>query len=169
MTSKTLLLSSLLATAFICTASIALADYKVATVDVNRVLNETKDAKVKKKQLDEVSLKAKAKVEERQKALKTAEDKLKQSGAAADSKEAEKLQADAREFAHFVKDTDEDLRKEYMKINKELSDKALDIIKKYAETHGVDLVLDKGERGRGPVLFGSAAADITEDVLKSMN
>jgi Skp family chaperone for outer membrane proteins len=150
-------------------SSSAFAEFKVATVDVNRVLNETKDAKVKKKELDEVSLKAKAKIEEKRKGLKATEDKLKAGSISPDSKEADKFRNDAREFARFVKDTDEDLKKHFLKTNKELTDRALDIIKKYATSHSIDLVLDKGEKGRGPVLFGAVSADITEDVIKTLN
>lgn len=149
--------------------SVAQAEFKVATVDVNRVLNESKDAKVKKKELDEITLKAKAKIEDRRKVLKATEDKLKAASVSPDSKEAEKFRTDAREFARFVKDTDEDIKKEFLKTNKVLTDKALDLIKKYAQQHKIDLVLDKGEKGRGPVLFGDTSADITEDVIKSLN
>ena len=158
-----------LAAVFVLSASAAQAEFRVATVDVNRVLNETKEAKVKKKELDEISLKAKSKIEEKRKVLKATEDKLKSASVSPESKEAEKFRTDAREFARFVKDTDEDIKKEFLKTNKFLTDKALDIIKKYAEQHSIDLVLDKGEKGRGPVLFGDASADITDDVVKSLN
>ncbi|MBX7144887.1 MAG: OmpH family outer membrane protein [Oligoflexia bacterium] len=149
--------------------SLARADFRVATVDVNRVLNESPDAKNKKKELDAASLKAKSKVDEERKVLKATEDKLKQSGAAPDSKEVEKFRQDAKDFARMVKDTDEDLRKQFMKINKELTDRALSAIRKYAEQNKIDLVLDKGESSRGPVLFGQASADITEEVIKQVN
>lgn len=148
---------------------LAHAEFKVATVDVNRVLNESPDAKEKKKELDAASLKAKAKVDEERKTLKATEDKLKQSGAASDSKEVEKFRQDAKDFARMVKDTDEDLRKQFMKINKELTERALGAIRKYAEQNKIDLVLDKGETSRGPVLFGQASADITSDVIKLAN
>lgn len=158
----------LVALAVAFSASIAQADFRVATVDVNRILNETKEAKSKKKELDDLTLKAKSEIEARRKTLKAVEDKLKAGNVSADSKEAEKFRTDAREFARFVKDKDEDIKKEFMKTNKELTDRALDIVKKYATAHSIDLVLDKGEKGRGPVLFGDTSADITDQVIKSM-
>lgn len=153
----------------LATAATAQAEFKVATVDVNRILNETKEAKTKKKQLDELSLKAKSEIENRRKPLKAMEDKIKSGSVAADSKEAEKFRVDAREFARFVKDKDEDLRKQFMKTNKELTDKALELVRGYAKKNNVDLVLDKGDKGRGPVLFGSEGADITDDIIKTLN
>lgn len=162
---KTFALAALL----LFSTSVAQAEFKVATVDVNRVLNESKEAKVKKKELDDITLKAKAKIEERRKTLKATEDKLKAASASPDSKEAERFRTDAREFARFVKDTDEDIKKEFLKTNKVLTDKALELIKKYAQQNSIDLVLDKGEKGRGPVLFGDASADITDAVIKTLN
>ncbi|MBN8547748.1 MAG: OmpH family outer membrane protein [Deltaproteobacteria bacterium] len=163
-------LSSILVTGLVLLSSaVAQADYRVATVDVNRILNETKEAKTKKKELDDITLKAKAKIEEKRKVLKATEDKLKAASVSPESKEAEKFRTDAREFARFVKDTDEDIKKQFMVTNKALTDKALDIVKKYAEQHNIDLVLDKGEKGRGPVLFGDDSADITDDIIKSLN
>lgn len=147
----------------------AQAEFKVATVDVNRILNESKEAKTKKKQLDDVSLKAKSEIESRRKTLKATEDKIKSGAIAPDSKEAEKFRTEAREFARFVKDKDEDIKKEFMKTNRDLTLKALDLVKKYAQSHQIDLVLDKGERGRGPVLFGDSSADITDDIIKTLN
>jgi outer membrane protein len=147
----------------------AVADYRIATVDVNRVLNESKEAKEKKKTLDDVTLKAKAKIESERKTLKTTEEKLKKDNIKPDSKEADKFRQDAREFARMVKDTDDDLKQRYLKINKDLTDAALAAIRSYAEGKKIDLVLDKGKDARGPVLFGDTSADITEDVIKSMN
>ncbi len=150
-------------------ASPAHAEFKVATVDVNRILNESKEAKVKKKELDEISLKAKSEIEARRKTLKATEEKLKSANISAESKEAEKFRTDAREFARFVKDKDEDIKKQFMKTNRDLTMKALDLVKKYAEGHKIDLVLDKGEKGRGPVLFGNDSVDITESIIKTLN
>lgn len=162
----------ILSVLFVCALllpSFANADFRVATVDVNKVLNESKDAKGKKKDLDEVTLKAKTKIESQRKVLKDKEEKLKKDKVATDSKEADAFRQEAREFARMVKDTDEDLKKRYLKINKELTDAALGAVRKYAESKKIDLVLDKSNDSRGPVLFGDAGADITEDVIRSMN
>jgi Skp family chaperone for outer membrane proteins len=59
-----------------------------------------------------------------------------------------------------------DLEKKYMKFNKELTDKVLGKIESFAKSNDYDLVLDKSEKYRGPVLFGTTSADITEDIIK---
>jgi Skp family chaperone for outer membrane proteins len=41
-------------------------------------------------------------------------------------------------------------------------------IETYAKANKFDLVIDKSEKYRGPVLFGSPSADITEEILKGL-
>jgi Skp family chaperone for outer membrane proteins len=53
-----------------------------------------------------------------------------------------------------------------MKVNKELTDKVLARVESYAKANDYDLVFDKSERFRGPVLFGSEAVDITDEILQ---
>lgn len=150
-------------------ANITNADYRVATVDVNRVLNESKDAKTKKTELDSISMKAKSKIEAQRDTLKATEEKLKKAGVKSDSKEADKFRQDAKEFGRLVKDTEDDLKKQFLKVNKELTENALTVIRRYAEKNKIDLVLDKGDKVRGPVLYGDSTADITDAVVKDMN
>jgi Skp family chaperone for outer membrane proteins len=64
-------------------------------------------------------------------------------------------------------DAKADLEKRYLKVNKELTDKVYAQIEKYAKANNYDLIIDKSDRYRGPVLFGSSSADVTEDLLKS--
>ena len=47
----------------------AFADFTIATVNVNQILNESKEAQSKKKELDELSAKAKKKVEDKKKVV----------------------------------------------------------------------------------------------------
>lgn len=145
------------------------ADFTVATVDINKVLNESKGAKAKRDALDEMSRKAQKQVEAKRDALKSTEEKLKSRKVAEDSKEAEAFRNDARQFARFVKDTEEDLKREFLKVNRDLTERAVGAVKSYAEAKKIDLVLDKSEQGRGPVLFGAGTADITDAVIKEMN
>ena len=50
-------------------SSTAYAEFRLATVDVNRILNESKDAIAKRKELLEISEKAKHKIEAKRKPL----------------------------------------------------------------------------------------------------
>lgn len=145
------------------------ADFKMATVDVTRVLNESKEAKEKKKDLDERTLEAKKSLDQRGNALKALEKKVKDSSASGNAKESEQLRTEVRDFQRAVKDAEEDLKKDFLKFNKDLTEKALKLMVEYAKRNNLDLVLDKSERNKGPVLFGSAALDITEEIIAEMN
>ena len=154
---------------FSLAAAPALGEFRVATVDVGRVLNESKGSKEMRKKLDDMSLKAKKEIESKRSSLKAAEEKLKAGKVAEDSREAEAFRDDARAFARFVKDAEEDMKREFMKVNKELTERALAAVKKYAEANKIDLVLDKSEQARGPVLFGDKAADITPAIIAEVS
>jgi len=149
--------------------AISHAEFKLATVDINRVINEAPEAKASRKELDGLTTEAKKKVDAKRAALKGMEDKIKAGQIKEDSKEADAFKNDAREFARFVKDTEDDIRQRFMKTNKTLTDKALKIIKTYASSHSLDLVMDRSEGMRGPILFGSPSTDITDDIIKAMN
>jgi Skp family chaperone for outer membrane proteins len=41
-------------------------------------------------------------------------------------------------------------------------------IEAYAKSNNYDLVIDKSEKYRGPVLFGKSSADITDEILGTL-
>lgn len=168
LSSKTILY---LAVTFLVFASVtpAHADFRLATVDINKVLNESSSAKAERKKLDDKAASARKKLEERGKALRTRKEALDRADTSADPKEVEKFRADARDFERDVKDTDEDLKKEFLKVNRQLAEKAVNIVTAYAKQNSISLVLDKGEESRGPVLFGQPTFDITPEIVKEMN
>lgn len=147
----------------------ARAEFKLVTVDVNRVLNESKEAIEKRKELQALSNKAKSKIEAKRKPLEDMEEKLRDSKVAENSKEAERFRAEAKSFARLVKDTEEEIKKEYLRANKDLTQDVLEEIRAFAKKNDIQMVLDKSEIGRGPVLFGAPSADITDDIIKSLN
>jgi len=147
----------------------AAAEFRVVTVDVNRVLNESKEAKEKRKELDQKSLEAKKRIDDKSSALRALEKKIKGGSATEGSKEAEQYRTQARDLDRMIKDSQEDLKKEFLKVNRSVTEKALKLIAEYAKANQIDLVLDKAEKTSGPVLYGDPAADITEEILKQMN
>lgn len=167
---KSSVLAAMLAfLAVLLPAAILLAEFRVATVDVNRVLNESKEAKEKRKELDRKSIDAKNKIDEKGSALKALEKKIRDSGVAEGSREAEQFRTQARDLERMIKDSQEDLKKEFLKINKSVTEKTVNLIAEYAKSNNIDLVLDKAEKSGGLVLYGSPVLDITEDVLKRIN
>jgi len=153
----------------LCVASSpAVAEVRIATVDVGRIINESPDAQKKKKELDAASEDAKKKLEAKGKNLQALKTKLESEKVSADSKEAESFRNQARDFERMRSDMKAELEKKYMKINKELTDRVIGQIETYAKANKFDLVLDKSEKYRGPILFGSSSADITEEILKDL-
>ena len=156
--------------AIVCgAASSAQAELKVATVDVNKVINSSKEAQAERKKLDDMTLAAKKKVDAKRDSLKQMEDKLRDQKVAEDSKEAEQFRNDARDLDRLVKDSQDDIQKEFIRSNKELTDKTLGLVKKYASSNKIDLVLDKGEMARGPVLYAGPVYDVTDAIIEQMN
>lgn len=149
-------------------APLCQAEVRIATVDVARIINEAPDAKSKKKELDVASEEAKNKLEAKGKDLQALKNKLESEKVSAESKEAEAFRQKARDFERMRADMKADLEKKYMKVNKELSEKVMAKIEAYAKANNYDLVIDKSEKYRGPVLFGKASADITENILGTM-
>lgn len=160
---KHLLLSTL--ALFVCVA-VAQAEVRIATVDVSKILNDSPEAIAKKKELDTLSEETRKKLESRAKDLQALKSKLESQKVSADSKEAESFRNQARDFERMRGDAKADLEKKFMKVNKELTDKVLARIEAYAKANGYDLVFEKSERFRGPVLFGSEETDITDQILK---
>lgn len=153
----------------VCASGAAMAQFKVATVDVNRVLNESKEALAKRKEMDAKSSEMRKKLEEKSKRLKETETKLKEANVSEESKEGQKLKSDIRDFSREVKDAEDSLKEDFMKFNKTLAEKAIKTIGNYAKANNIDMVLDKSEKTRGPVLYGVANLDITEEVIQKMN
>ena len=149
--------------------ALAAAQTKIATVDVNRVINELPEAKLRKKDLDDKASAARKKIEAQRAALMEQEKKLKEKKVSDTSPEAEKFRADARNYERLIRDSDEDLRKEFFKLNKQLAEKVYKVVAEYAKTHKIDLVLDKTDKGRSTVLYGEPGADITEAIIKQLN
>ena len=153
----------------IAIAGSACAEFKVATVDVNKILNESKEAKEAKSELDKRSAEARKKVEVPRAELQALEKKLRDAKVAENSKEAQEFRAKYESFSKLVKESDDELRKEFMKTNRDLTDKAIKVIESYAKENGIDLVLDHSEKVRGAVLYGSGGDDITDKIIKEIN
>lgn len=167
---KLTLLSSALAAATIFFAhSPAIAEFKVATVDLNRILNESSTAKEERKTLDAMSNQAKTKIEAKKGSITALEKQIKEKGLGEDSKEVQEISGEIKNFNRMVKDAEDEIKKEFLKINKVLTEKALKIIDEYAEKKKLDLVIDRSDKTRGPVLFGDSGADITAEVIKEMD
>lgn len=162
---KNYLLLSTVALAF--SASVASAEVRIATVDVARIVNDSPEAVAKKKDLENFSNETKKKIESKGKELQAIKTKLEEAKVAPDSKEADNFRNQVRDFERMRGDAKADLEKRYLKVNKELTDKVYAQIEKFAKANNYDLIMDKSEKYRGPILFGAPATDVTDELLKS--
>jgi outer membrane protein len=149
-------------------SSHASAETRIATVDMTRLVNESPEADAKKKDLDKTSEELKKKVEAEAKKLQVLKEKLEAAKVSPDSKEAESFRVQARDFDRMRADAKADLEKKYVKINQELTSKVYARIESYGKEHKYDLIVDKNEKIRGPVVFSAQSKDITEEVLKTL-
>lgn len=159
-----------LAGTFFILTNLAFADgLKVATVDMGRLLNESKAAQTQRAELKKLTDAAKKKVEAKKTSIDGLKARLQDAKVSPDSKEAQTFRTQARDFNLLVKDTDEELKRKYMSITKVLSDKAMKAIESYASANGYNLVLDKSKASKGVVIYGSETYDITSQVLSALN
>jgi Skp family chaperone for outer membrane proteins len=149
-------------------ASVSNAEVKIATVDVSRIVNDNPGALAKKKDLDTFSEETKKKLEAKGKDLQAQKKKLEDAKVSAESKEAENFRNQVRDFERMRGDAKADLEKRYMKVNKELTEKVYSQIEKYAKANNYDLIIDKSDKYRGPILYGDSAVDVTDEVLKTV-
>lgn len=148
--------------------SVSNAEVKIATVDVSRIVNDNPEALAKKKDLDTFSEETKKKLEAKGKELQAQKKKLEDAKVSAESKEAENFRNQVRDFERMRGDAKADLEKRYMKVNKDLTEKVYSQIEKYAKANNYDLIIDKSDKYRGPILYGDTAVDVTDEVLKTV-
>jgi Skp family chaperone for outer membrane proteins len=142
------------------------ADLRIATVDLSRIINETNAAKDQREKLNSLSETLKEKTEAKTDELKTLEARLESNKESKTyAREIAAFQIKRRDFARFLKDSEDELKREMSRINQELTASALKEIRNYAQKNGFDLVVTKSERQRGPILFGPSGIDITDQLL----
>ncbi len=137
------------------------AQIRIATVDVARILNESPKALLQKKRLDQRSAKLQTELEEERDELRGLESEARDS-----SDVAKKYRSASRDFARKVKDAEEDLKSDFLDANRRLTAEVLTIIEDYSKEEGIDLVLNKSEASKGPVLFATKMADITDKIIE---
>lgn len=157
--------SILTATLLLIVPDITIAEVKVATVDLTKVVNQTEEAQEVRKQLNQMTTDARSKLEKKQETLQAMEKKLKESGAKDDSEPVERFRIEVRNFERLAKDSEEEIKNKFFQTNKRLTDMAIKVVEKYAKENQIDLVLDINQKAAGPILFGSKEIDITDEII----
>lgn len=158
----------LLCAGYLCVffASHAEAEYRIAVVNIEKVLNESSAGKKSRSGLDEKADDLRRQVQEKRVVLQKQEQTLKDQKIPTDSAESKKFREQVKEFNRFVSDSEEDLRQQFAQTNNALTGQVLKIIHQVAEENELAIVLDSSERSRGGVLFRQEQLDITSDVME---
>lgn len=159
---------SCLALTMLSPAYILAEDYSIRTVDMAKLMKATKVASEKLPALEAKSKKQEQDFKAQRDSIKSFEKKLIDKNVTPDSKEADELRVKARDFDRKLKDSQEEMQKQYAQISKEALKQAQEAINSYAQKNKVSLVLEKGAKGASPVLYGEAGSDITAELISSM-
>ncbi len=137
---------------------------------MNKILNESTEGNAKRDKIDALTTAAKKRLDAKRDSLKQLEAKAR-AAAAKDPKSAEikKFQTEQQSFMELARQEDSTIKKQVMDSTKTLTEKTLKIIEDYASKQKIDLVMDKGQTGRSPLLFGNEDLDITEEILDKVN
>ncbi len=144
-------------------------EFRVASVDMNRIINESSAGKAKREALQAKSEAKRKELDTKKAALRDLEKKLSDKKVKEDSKEADEYRSKARDLARLVKDSETDLKNDYLRSTKELVTKASKVIEEYSKKNSLSLVLEHSDNQPSAILYGSATLDITDDILKELN
>lgn len=139
----------------------------VVTVDINRVINGLEEANQLKAELKNLSDKTQKELERKRESLRAIEKQVEREKDNVNEQTLTKLRQQTRDFERFMKDSKEELQQRFLKVNRELSQKAIEGVRDYAKQHKIDIVIDRRDNG-GVVIFHNSSADITDSVLKTL-
>ena len=151
---------------FCLLASNVYAEYKVAIIDLNRIVNSTTEAKIKREELEKLSNEAKKDFEKRAEKVKKIEQEYIKTN---DKNKGLELEKASRDLRLFADDSKEKLQKKFKETNQRLIKNIVDVVRKYAKDNDIDLVLDKNSLVLGVVVYNENAIDITDDLIKRVN
>jgi outer membrane protein len=150
--------------------SVWAADFKIAYVDMQRVINECNAGKDAKKAITQDGEKFQRLIAEKQKELQTMKESLEKQALmltpdARANKEKE-YQTKLREFQRWGEDTQNELNQKRMQMERAISVGLVKVIQKIGADEGYTLILDKNEN---IVLFASKTIDITDRTIKAFD
>ena len=156
--------------ALLMLAAPALAETKIAYVDLQKALNLSK-AGVKAKnaiaaQVKKYEEEFKSKQEELQK-LKTELEK--QAVLLSDSAKAQKerdFQQNVKELQRFQKDVKEELQQRDADATKKILNQLFEILQKLGKEGGYQMVIEKNE---GAVIYADESVDLTDELIKAFD
>lgn len=139
---------------------------KIAMVDMQRVLNETKEGKKARTELETSSKAKQEKLDKKRTQLESDAAKLGSLKGAQLAAAQEKLQRESMELQSMLMTLEQELGDQHNRTLESMYKRAQDIVSKLAKERGIDLVL---VRDQMTVIYAKDGLDITEEVVKLYN
>ncbi len=139
---------------------------KIATVDMQRVLNETKHGKKERKKLEASSKAKQQKLDQKRRTLEADQAKLAKLKGQELAKAQEKLQQQALELQQIYMTMQQELAESEGRVLEDIYKKSQGIINKLATEKGLDLVIVADP---SVLIYQKKGIDITADLVKRYN
>lgn len=152
-----------LATPSVAQAAEVPALRKLAMVDMQRVLNETKAGRKARKELEESSKSKQSKLEKKQAQLEKDASKLQSLSGQKLAEAQERLQKEYMEVQNMAAALEQELATEHNKLLQKMYENSQSIVAELAQQRGLDLVL---VRDQMTVIYAKESFDITDTVVK---
>jgi len=157
---------ALLAGGFLA-GSVGSAELKVASVDIQRAVNECNAGKEAKKEITKEVEKFQRLIAERQKELQTMKETLEKQGpmlnAEARATKEKEFQSKGRDFQRWGEDYQNELNQKRVEKERAISMSLQKVIQKLGADEGYTLIF---ERNEAIVLYTSKTIDITDRIIK---
>jgi outer membrane protein len=137
---------------------------KIALIDMQRVLDETKQGKAARGELEASAKKKEEKLDKRRIKLETESGKLKDLQGAEAQALQEKLQRDYMELQSMYMTLQQELAEQEGKVLSKIYENSQDIVGDMAKAQGIDIVLIRDE---STVIYAQDGFDITTDLIKA--
>jgi outer membrane protein len=156
--------------ALVFTAAPAVAQTKVAVIDVQRVVNECNLGQAAQKELEELQKSKTAELKAQADALEALRTQI-QEGELSLAREkltemAEEFERKGREFKRAQDDANLELKRKGEKLMGDIEVKVLPIIDQIGKSEGYTVILNKFRSG---LLFADDSIDITQQVIDQLN
>ena len=136
---------------------------KIAMVDMQRVLNDTKAGQKARKDLESSSKTKQEKLDKKRQKLESDAGKLKSLSGESLARAQEQLQKESIELQSMLMTLEQELGEQHNKLLEKMYKNAQELVTKVAKEKGIDLVL---VRDAMTVIYTKDGLDITSEIVK---
>ncbi|HVA95190.1 MAG TPA: OmpH family outer membrane protein [Candidatus Dormibacteraeota bacterium] len=149
--------------------SAATAPLKIAVINVRGAIVATAEGKQAQAQLQSQFAPQQNQLQDMQKQIEALQQRLSEGARTLSNDEKAKLQRQGELLSHRMQRQTDDLNEELTDAQSDVVDgigrKMLEVLDRYARENGYTVVFDTSAQGN-PVVYGSAASDITKEIVR---